>query len=274
MVVDAKQETCFCSKLISSESSIQLNSQEQVLFWVGDPRKDGTIPAWVFYIIEPSMVDGLKGAITKAIFETNHQRLMAETGVKVASNSNKSQNASSNASSDNGDEQWLESTIIADRMVMDQDMENGSELVDEFEFDDPGVDQVDLQNIDDIFDKYEEVDLEESRIDEDLEPEFRDGKNKECLQAMSYDRAFVVSGPVVKVYKNSEDEDLADQQRLKYLMHCPVMKDERGDILEPTNLMLHSNESSLMFIDKNDRNRLINFDLEKGQISEDIHFKK
>jgi hypothetical protein len=29
-----------------------------------------------------------------------------------------------------------------------------------------------------------------------------------------------------------------------------------------------------MFIDKNDKNRLINFDLEKGQVSEDFHFKK
>ena len=44
-------------------------------------------------------------------------------------------------------------------------------------------------------------------MDDDLEPEFRDGDNKECLQALAYDRAFVVSGPVVKIFKNGEDED-------------------------------------------------------------------
>lgn len=91
---------------------------------------------------------------------------------------------------------------------------------------------------------------------------------------MQYDRAFVVNGPVIKVYKNSEDEEVQDQQRLKYLMHLPVIKDNRGDILEPTNVLLHNNESNLMFVDKNDRNRLLNFDLEKGQITEDFHLKQ
>ena len=44
-------------------------------------------------------------------------------------------------------------------------------------------------------------------IDDDLDPEFRDGDNKECLQALAYDRAFVVNGPVVKIYKNGEEDE-------------------------------------------------------------------
>ena len=84
---------------------------------------------------------------------------------------------------------------------------------------------------------------------------------------MAYDRAFVINGPVVKVYKNGDEDDEAessDQNRLKYLMHLPVIRDQRGDVLEPSNMMLHNNESSMLFIDKNDKNRVINYDLESG----------
>ena len=52
---------------------------------------------------------------------------------------------------------------------------------------------------------YDYSDEEESKLDIDLEPEFRDGNNRECVQAFGYDRAFVVNGPVVKVYKNEEE---------------------------------------------------------------------
>jgi len=51
--------------------------------------------------------------------------------------------------------------------------------------------------------KYEE---EESRIDLDLEEEFRDNENRESIQAQGYDRTFVVNGPVVKIYKSAEEE--------------------------------------------------------------------
>ena len=101
--------------------------------------------------------------------------------------------------------------------------------------------------------------------DEDLEADLRDGDNKECLQAMQYDRAFVLNGPVVKVYKNSDDEEVQNQQRLKYLMHLPLVKDGKtGEVIEPKNLTLHNGESSLLFLDGKDRNRVINYDLEKG----------
>ena len=57
-----------------------------------------------------------------------------------------------------------------------------------------------MEDIDDLYSRQEAYEEDESRLDEDLEPEFREGDNKECLQALAYDRAFVVNGPVVKVY--------------------------------------------------------------------------
>ena len=86
---------------------------------------------------------------------------------------------------------------------------------------------------------------------------------------MSYDRAFVINGPVIKVYKNSDEID-KHQQKLQYMMHLPLLKDKSGQVLEPSNLLLHNNESSMMFIDKHDKNRLINFDLEAGKVVEEF----
>ena len=151
-------------------------------------------------------------------------------------------------------------------------MENGSEVNHEYvyERDDDDDNIRHQEDIDDLFSRQEAFEDEESRLDEDLEPAFRDGQNRECLQAMAYDRAFVVSGPVIKVYKNSEDDDENDQNRLKYLMHLPVIRDQRGDVMEPTNIMLHNNESSMLFIDKNDKNRVFNYDLESGKIADEF----
>ena len=126
------------------------------------------------------MVDGLKGALTKAILETNHQRLVAE-GQAVAKSNKSTEKSDASSQNDGGDAEWLESTIVADRQEMDLHMDIGSEGADDYEFDFDKEDGENSDNMDEIIQRYEEVDLEESRIDEDLEAEFRDGNNKECL---------------------------------------------------------------------------------------------
>ena len=52
-------------------------------------------------------------------------------------------------------------------------------------------------------------------------------------------------------------------------MHMPVLKDKSGNVYEPSNLLMHNNESNFMFIDKNDSSKVVNFDLEKGQVVEE-----
>ena len=184
-------------------------------------------------------------------------------------NTSKSSAASKSESESGANDGWLESQMITDRV--DVDMDGAAEEFSDYEYD---QDDQNLKDIDDIFERQEAYDAEESRLDQDLEPEFREGDNKECLQALAYDRAFVVNGPVVKVYKNGDDEDQdEDQQRLKYLMHLPIIRDQRGDILEPTNMMLHNNESSMIFIDKNDSNRVISYDLEAGAIADEFNLR-
>lgn len=56
-------------------------------------------------------------------------------------------------------------------------------------------------------------------------------------------------------------------------MHLPVLKDSKGNVLEPENLLLHKSEVGLMFKDRNTQ-QLINFDLESGKIIDEIKFDK
>ena len=41
------------------------------MFWVGDVKADGSVPAWVFYIADPKDIGPLKGILVKTIQETN-----------------------------------------------------------------------------------------------------------------------------------------------------------------------------------------------------------
>ena len=88
---------------------------------------------------------------------------------------------------------------------------------------------------------------------------------------LDYDRAFVVKGPVIKIYKNQESAE-GPHQRLEYVMHLPILKDSKGNILEPENLLLHKNETGLIFKDKHTQ-QLINFDLETGKIVDEIGYQ-
>jgi hypothetical protein len=53
-----------------------------------------------------------------------------------------------------------------------------------------------------------------------------------------------------------------------------MIKDSKGNIIEPTNLMLHNGESNLLFIDKFDQKRMFNFDLEGGKVVSEFNTHK
>lgn len=40
--------------------------------WVGQQKGDGSIPAWVFYLVNETDVQPMQGVITKCLFEMNH----------------------------------------------------------------------------------------------------------------------------------------------------------------------------------------------------------
>lgn len=53
---------------------------------------------------------------------------------------------------------------------------------------------------------------------------------------MSYERTFLVNGPIIKVYQNAEDSVSGsnyDQQKLKYTLDLPPIKDSYGNQVTP-----------------------------------------
>ena len=94
-----------------------------------------------------------------------------------------------------------------------------------------------------------------------------DQENSEAIQAHSYDRTFIVNGPTVKVYQNNADH-------LQFNMNFPALRNENQDLINPCNVMLHSNEDQIIFSDKNEPSQLFNFDLNKGVIVEQFQATK
>lgn len=58
---------------------------------------------------------------------------------------------------------------------------------------------------------------------------------------------------------------------MDYLMHLPVLKNSDGDIINPTNVMLHNSEGQMIFLDEKEKNKVYTFDLEHGKIVDEFH---
>lgn len=97
--------------------------------------------------------------------------------------------------------------------------------------------------------------------------------NRETLQAQSYDRTFILGGPVIKVYQTAEESGLGnvyDHQRISHVMDMPIIKNHDDDIVVPSNLLLHDNEGKLAFKNEKDQSQLFIYDLETGKVVQEI----
>jgi hypothetical protein len=95
--------------------------------------------------------------------------------------------------------------------------------------------------------------------------------NRETLQAQSYDRTFILNGPVVKVYQAAEDSfGAGDHAQVQHVTDLPLIMGKNKDPVMPTNLLLHDNEGQLVFKNDNDPSQLFIFDLESGKIVQEI----
>lgn len=132
-VVDPSGQLSYCRSEISSDRGIQLNQEDHVLFWVGDAKPDGSIPAWVFYIADKANIGPLKGILVKALQEINFLKMQEEngkqSGEKKEKQSAKTKTTGDSSSDGGADAEWLESQIVADRQLVDVPMEDGQEVL-------------------------------------------------------------------------------------------------------------------------------------------------
>lgn len=104
-------------------------------------------------------------------------------------------------------------------------------------------------------------------MEKDVEPQFKDHENRELIQAVQYDRAFCIKGSIIRLF-NNPDSGSGDQysNRLEQIGIIKPLRDDNGAVFEPKNLVFHNNESSLLFSDKNNPNRIVNYDMECGKV--------
>lgn len=103
---------------------------------------------------------------------------------------------------------------------------------------------------------------DESRSEASADP-YADEIFTENMQAFSYNRDFMLKGPVVQVYSRDEDT-----QKPRYEMTFPRQTDADGNSLNPYNLILSNEESNLIYGDSKNRMDFYNQDLNTGQVVE------
>lgn len=161
--------------------------------WIGKPKPGAEeVPAWSFMIEDREMVPRLKGILTKVIYETNMQEDIERA-------------------QERDDHDYLENQVLGD-IAEDADMD-GIEKVEEYCWTDSEEEEESKQSSSHKGSHFLGfVDGDNSSENED---------NTESVQAHTYDRTFVVSGPVVKVYKQAQDD-----QKLQFDMSLPILKNE------------------------------------------------
>ena len=179
--------------------------------WMGRPKNESNInaeiPAWSFLIDDEQEVPKLKGVLTKVIFETN----MGEDIER---------------SMERDDHQYLENQVLGDQ-EKDIDME-GIYKIEDFDF--MGYEAAEVDQDESESEEEEKESLRKPKNQLGFVEEDEDDENSESVQAQSYDRTFIVSGPVVKVYRKAE----ADEGRsLAFDMSLPILKNDQGDKLNP-----------------------------------------
>ncbi|RKP39263.1 VID27 cytoplasmic protein-domain-containing protein [Dimargaris cristalligena] len=92
-------------------------------------------------------------------------------------------------------------------------------------------------------------------------------KTKNSLLAVGYkhDRSFVVRGNKIGVFRHTDDDGLEFDTTIAGL------ESTTGRTLDPSKVLLHEEDSSLIIMDKSDPSHLYRMDLERGRVVEDWH---
>lgn len=96
--------------------------------------------------------------------------------------------------------------------------------------------------------------------------EYADEAYEENMQAFSYNRDFMLRGPVVQVYARDE-ENFKPKFQMTFKQHL----DRTGDVIKPANLMLQSGETALLYANGATMKEIYQQDLNTGQIVEEFN---
>ncbi|KAG2174822.1 hypothetical protein INT43_005884 [Umbelopsis isabellina] len=95
--------------------------------------------------------------------------------------------------------------------------------------------------------------------------QFTDGSEKNKYLQVSYKnpRSFVIRGNKIGVFKHTDDN------KLEFSTTINNVTDLQGNAINPSQAMLHQEDSSMIFLDPKDSHRAYKMDLERGSVVEE-----
>ncbi|KAI9901309.1 hypothetical protein N3K66_003126 [Trichothecium roseum] len=100
---------------------------------------------------------------------------------------------------------------------------------------------------------------EESEGEEDVDAKAGD-KNSQLAVGYKHDRSFVVRGSKIGVFKHTPNN------HLEFSTNISKVQTPKGKMMNPTKVMLHSEDRDLVIQNENDPNKLYRMDLEYGKV--------
>jgi VID27 N-terminal region/VID27 C-terminal WD40-like domain/VID27 PH-like domain len=105
----------------------------------------------------------------------------------------------------------------------------------------------------------EQYDSDESQDDEVTQP--KDGNtNSQLAVGQKHDRAFVVRGSKIGVFKNTDDN------QLQFITNISKVQTPKGKLFSPKKVMLHAGDSNMVLQNADNPNSVYRMDLEAGKI--------
>ncbi|KAI8904058.1 VID27 cytoplasmic protein-domain-containing protein [Gorgonomyces haynaldii] len=124
-----------------------------------------------------------------------------------------------------------------------------------------------------VLNAYEDVEMEDVQEEEEEEEEDEhvpsraqmetdNETNKHLAVGLNNDRTFIVRGDKVGVF-SSRDQDL------EFVTMIDKLQTLKGDTIDPSRVMLHQQDTSMLLMNPNESNTVYKLDLERGQVAEE-----
>lgn len=72
-IVDKQGKVSYTRKTVTNLSDFQLDQSTQGVCFIGQPRKNGYIPGYFFYVPSKNDFDNLRGLLAKCVFESQNK---------------------------------------------------------------------------------------------------------------------------------------------------------------------------------------------------------
>lgn len=156
---------------------------------------------------------------------------------------------------------WQKQKDVDRDYLMSIQEDTPMEDVEEEAEDDRGMDaEPDDEDLPDAYLDAREEDVDEYEDADEVQRMDGEGENSQLAVGYKHDRSFVVRGDKIGVFRHTDDD------RLEFATSINRIQKPKGAKFNPSKVMLHQEDTSMIMQDPNDQSHLYKMDLEYGKI--------